>query len=40
VFKEVCEQALNLLRNDDRIRWTTFYRISADDLLARYAPSG
>ena len=26
--------------NDDRIRWTTFYRIYADDFLSRYAPGG
>jgi hyperosmotically inducible protein len=26
--------------NDDRIRWATFYRIYADDFLARYAPGG
>lgn len=25
---------------DDRIRWTTFYRIYTDDFLSRYAPGG
>jgi hyperosmotically inducible protein len=27
-------------QNDDRIRWTTFYRIYTDDFLSRYAPGG
>ena len=26
--------------NDDRIRWSTFYNIYADDFLSRYAPGG
>lgn len=26
--------------NDDRIRWTTFYKIYTDDFLSRYAPGG
>jgi hyperosmotically inducible periplasmic protein len=27
-------------QNDDRIRWTTFYKIYTDDFLSRYAPGG
>jgi hyperosmotically inducible periplasmic protein len=27
-------------RNDDRIRWATFYNIYTDDFLSRYAPGG
>lgn len=27
-------------RNDDRIRWSTFYNIYTDDFLSRYAPGG
>ena len=26
--------------NDDRIRWSTFYRIYTDDFLSRYSPGG
>ena len=26
--------------DDDRIRWTTFYKIYTDDFLSRYAPGG
>ena len=33
-------EALPASPNDDRIRWATFYRIYADDLLSRYAPGG
>jgi osmotically-inducible protein OsmY len=27
-------------RNDDRIRWATFYNLYTDDFLSRYAPGG
>jgi hyperosmotically inducible periplasmic protein len=27
-------------QNDDRIRWSTFYKIYTDDFLSRYAPGG
>jgi hyperosmotically inducible periplasmic protein len=27
-------------QNDDRIRWTTFYKIYTDEFLSRYAPGG
>ena len=33
-------EVLPASQNDDRIRWTTFYRIYADDFLSRYAPGG
>jgi hyperosmotically inducible periplasmic protein len=33
-------EVLPASQNDDRIRWTTFYRIYTDDFLSRYAPGG
>ena len=33
-------EVLPASQNDDRIRWTTFYGIYADDFLSRYAPGG
>jgi hyperosmotically inducible periplasmic protein len=33
-------QLLPASRNDDRIRWATFYNIYSDDFLSRYAPGG
>src|SRR5262245_12525898 len=33
-------QLLPASRNDDRIRWATFYNIYTDDFLSRYAPGG
>jgi hyperosmotically inducible protein len=33
-------QLLPVSRNDDRIRWATFYNIYTDDFLSRYAPGG
>ena len=33
-------EVLPASQNDDRIRWSTFYRIYTDDFLSRYAPGG
>lgn len=33
-------EVLPASRNDDRIRWATYYRIYTDDFLSRYAPGG
>jgi hyperosmotically inducible periplasmic protein len=33
-------EVLPASQDDDRIRWTTFYRIYTDDFLSRYAPGG
>jgi osmotically-inducible protein OsmY len=33
-------EVLPVSPNDDRIRWTTFYRIYTDDFLSRYAVGG
>ena len=40
---EVATNGITLLpasQNDDRIRWSTFYKIYTDDFLSRYAPGG
>jgi hyperosmotically inducible protein len=33
-------ELLPVTQNDDRIRWSTFYRIYGDAFLSRYAPGG
>jgi osmotically-inducible protein OsmY len=33
-------ELLPVSQNDDRIRWSTFYRIYGDAFLSRYAPGG
>jgi osmotically-inducible protein OsmY len=33
-------ESLPASQNDDRIRWSTFYRIYTDPFLSRYAPGG
>ena len=37
---EVAFEVLPVSQQDDRIRWTTFYRLYTDDFLSRYAPGG
>ena len=33
-------ELLPVSQNDDRIRWSTYYRIYGDAFLSRYAPGG